>query len=119
MAVLCMAAAGVRLPAKAAGSARISFSDISCRVGETFTVNMSVNASGATLAAMDAVLLYPTDYLELVSCSVPSPGSYNSPGGGTIIMNRRTALQRKNARFPLHVPNLRLYLQCITTITHR
>lgn len=87
MAVLCVAAAGFGFPVKAAGSARISFSDISCKVGETFTVNMSVNASGATLAAMDAVLLYPTDYLELVSCSVPSPGSYNSPGGGTIIMN--------------------------------
>ncbi len=85
--LLCMAAAGFGFPARAAGSARISFSDISCRVGETFTINMSVNASGATLAAMDAVLLYPTDYLELVSCSVPSPGSYNSPGGGTIIMN--------------------------------
>lgn len=87
MAVLCVAAAGFGFPVKAAGSARISFSDISCKVGETFTVNMSVNASGATLAAMDAVLLYPTDYLELVSCSVPSPGSYNSPGAGTIIMN--------------------------------
>lgn len=86
-AVLCMAAAGFVFPAKAAGSARISFSDINCKVGETFTVNMSVNASGATLAAMDAVLLYPTDYLELVSCSVPSPGSYNSPGAGTIIIN--------------------------------
>lgn len=87
MAVLCVAAAGFGFPVKAAGSARISFSDISCKVGETFTVSMSVNASGATLAAMDAVLLYPTDYLELVSCSVPSPGSYNSPGAGTIIMN--------------------------------
>lgn len=87
MTILCMAAAGYTLPVKAAGSARISFSDISCKVGETFTINMSVNASGATLAAMDAVLLYPTDYLELVSCSVPSPGSYNSPGAGTIIMN--------------------------------
>ena len=87
MAMLCLAVAGFGFPAKAAGSARISFSDVNCKVGETFTVNMSVNASGATLAAMDAVLLYPTDYLELVSCSVPSPGSYNSPGAGTIIMN--------------------------------
>ena len=87
MAMLCLSVAGFGFPAKAAGSARISFSDVNCKVGETFTVNMSVNASGATLAAMDAVLLYPTDYLELVSCSVPSPGSYNSPGAGTIIMN--------------------------------
>ena len=86
MVIFCMAA-GIGFPAQAAGSARISFSDINCKVGETFTVNMSVNASGATLAAMDAVLLYSTEYLELVSCNIPSPGNYNSQGGGSIVIS--------------------------------
>ncbi len=81
----CLLAGAGAVPSRAAGSARISFSDISCQVGETFTVNMTVNPTDTTLAAMDATLLYPTDYLELVSCSVPSPGSYNSTGGTIII----------------------------------
>ena len=80
-AAVCLLTGSFSLLSRAAGSARISFSDISCQVGETFTVNMTVNATDTTLAAMDAVLLYPADYLEFVSCSVPSPGDYNASGG--------------------------------------
>lgn len=64
------------MPANAA-SCRISFSDPSCIVGNTVTVNVSVTGE---IAAADITVVYSTDYLEFVSVS----GELSSGGNGSI-----------------------------------
>lgn len=115
----CLMAGSFLIQARAAGSVRISFTDVDCKVGETFSVNMSVHSSDVSVGSFNVELQYPTDYLEFVSCSVPSPGNFSAPGGGKIVISWNGADGSDNVNSTLRFKALKSGSTSVTVANHK